>query len=104
MTALASSGVLAETWKDVGQDGSSGLTFGTLAAITAEGREVHVAQTSPVALSVSFRPQADGSYRLLVAAPEWKGGNAAEAATSLLTRAAALPPSERRRPSLDRAR
>lgn len=91
VTALTGSGVLAETWKDVGQDGSSGLTFGTLAAITAEGRDIHIEQSSPVAVSLSFRPRPDGSYRLLVAAPEWKGGNATDAATTLLARASVLP-------------
>ncbi|MGI4829179.1 MAG: glycosyl hydrolase family 95 catalytic domain-containing protein [Janthinobacterium lividum] len=91
ITTLASLGVLAETWKDVGQDGASGLTFGTLAAITAEGRDLHIEQSSPVAISLSFRPRPDGSFRLLVGAPEWKGGAAPEAATSLLTHAASLP-------------
>ena len=68
--------VLSETWKDSTEAGASGETFGTLAAITADAREVQAKPDGPVAVKLSFRPKADGSFRLLIAAPEWKGGDA----------------------------
>lgn len=89
-------GLLAETWKDEGEDGASGLLFGTLSAITAEGREIQVRQSSPVAVSISLRPREDGSFHVRVAAPEWHGGDAARTAASVLTQAAALLPADHR--------
>jgi hypothetical protein len=69
-------GTLAETWTDNVPVTGSGATFGTLAAITAGGRDVQASVTSPVSVQVSFRPDPNGSFRVLVAAPHWTGGDA----------------------------
>jgi hypothetical protein len=82
-------GTLAETWVDNTQTGASGQTFGSLAAITAGGRDVTASATGPEQVQVSFRPHADGSYRIAVAAPHWAGGNASATAARLLTPAVA---------------
>ena len=85
-TAAAANGIgtLAETWADNTQTGASGQTFGTLAGITAGGRDVTASVTGPEQVQVSFKPYADGSYRIAVAAPHWAGGNAAATAARLL--------------------
>jgi hypothetical protein len=78
---------LAETWVDDAPGaggGGSGETFGTLAAITAGGRDVAASVVDPRTAQVSFRPHADGSFRVVVAAPHWTGGDAAAAARELL--------------------
>jgi len=82
---------LAETWKDTGEAGASGRTFGSLAAITAQARDVRVQTQGALAVQLSFRPKADGSFRVLVAAPEWKGGNALRRARQLLADAGTIP-------------
>jgi Glycosyl hydrolase family 95 catalytic domain len=87
--AANGTGTLAETWADNTQTGASGQTFGSLAAITAGGRDVTASATGPEQVQVSFRPHADGSYRIAVAAPHWAGGNAAATAARLLTPAVA---------------
>jgi len=86
-TAAAANGIgtLAETWVDSTQTGASGQTFGTLAGITAGGRDVTASVVNPEQVQVSFEPNADGSYRIAVAVPHWAGGDAATAAASLLT-------------------
>ncbi|HEY4464856.1 MAG TPA: hypothetical protein VGN41_19490, partial [Streptosporangiaceae bacterium] len=87
--AAGGTGTLAETWADATQTGASGQTFGSLAAITAGGRDVSASAAGPERVQVSFRPHADGSYRIAVAAPHWAGGNAAATAARLLTPAVA---------------
>ena len=80
-------GTLAQTWTDSGDPaypGGSGRTFGTLAAITASGRDVQASVVNPLTVQVSFKPNANGSYRILVAAPSWSGGNAQATAQQLL--------------------
>jgi hypothetical protein len=77
-------GTLAETWIDQGQAGASGKTFGSLAAITAGGQHVSAAVTSPTQVQVSFKPHADGSFRVVVASPAWTGGDAATTAQNVL--------------------
>ncbi|MDT4977599.1 MAG: alpha-L-fucosidase 2 [Pseudonocardiales bacterium] len=77
-------GTLAETWIDQGQQGASGQTFGSLAAITAGGQHVSAAVTSPTQVQVSFKPHLDGSFRVVVAAPGWVGGDAAATANKVL--------------------
>jgi hypothetical protein len=80
-------GTLAQTWADSGDPaypGGSGRTFGTLAAITASGRDVQASVVNPLTVRVSFKPEADGSYRIVVAAPQWSGGNALATAQKLL--------------------
>jgi hypothetical protein len=83
----ASSGavsVLSETFVDNNGAGNSGRTFGTLAAVTAGGRSVTTSNPNSTTAQVSFTPNADGSFRVIAAAPTWAGGNAMSTATSLL--------------------
>jgi hypothetical protein len=91
-TAQASGavGTLSETWPDNVPTTGSGQTFGTLAAITAGGRNVQASVASPLSVQVSFRPNTDGSFRVVVAAPHWAGGNAIATAESLLGEAATV--------------
>ncbi|MYS24455.1 MULTISPECIES: glycosyl hydrolase family 95 catalytic domain-containing protein, partial [unclassified Streptomyces] len=77
-------GTLAETWVDNSEAGHSGRTFGSLAAITAGGRSVTSSVVSSTQVKTTFTPNADGSFRVVVGAPSWTGGNAASTASSLL--------------------
>lgn len=79
--------VLSGTWKDTGEPGASGKTFGSLAAITAQARDVHASMQGPLVVKISFRPRPDGSFRVLIAAPEWKGGNAIQRAQQMFAAA-----------------
>ncbi|HLL67582.1 MAG TPA: RICIN domain-containing protein [Micromonosporaceae bacterium] len=91
-TAAASGaiGTLAETWVDNKPTTGSGQTFGTLAAITAGGRNVIASVVDPTSVRVSFQPNTNGSYRVVVGAPRWTGGNAQATATALLASNASL--------------
>jgi hypothetical protein len=85
--ATAASGAiasLAQTWVDNSQSGSSGQTFGAMAAITAGGRNVTASVANSTQVQVAFTPNADGSFRLVVAAPPWAGGNPTTTAASLI--------------------
>ena len=88
-------GTLAETWVDNSGNGASGQTLGSLAAITAGGRDVQTAVTNSTKITTSFRPDADGEFRVVVAAPRWAGGTAADTAsvtaTKLIGNDASLP-------------
>ena len=64
-------GILSETWVDDRQPGSSGRNFGSLAAVTAQGREVSAMIFDAETVTLSFRPFADGHFRVLVAAPHF---------------------------------
>jgi hypothetical protein len=79
-TAAASGtmGTLAETLTDNSGYGASGQTFGTLAAITASGRDVQASVVNPTRVQVSFKPNAAGDFRVIVAAPQWTGGSATD--------------------------
>jgi hypothetical protein len=77
-------GTLAETWVDNSGYGASGRTFGSLSSITAGGRDVQASIVSPTQVQVSFKPNADGEFRVVVAAPRWGGGDAARAASALI--------------------
>jgi Bacterial Ig-like domain/Bacterial Ig domain len=79
-------GTLAETWADNSGFGASGQTFGSLAAITAGGRDVHTSVTSPTKITTTFKPNADGDYRVVVAAPHWAGGTATDTASQTATK------------------
>jgi hypothetical protein len=84
--AVAASGntaVLSETWTDSGGAGS-GKTFGILAGLSAGGRNVTASVAGNLMVQVSFQPNADGSFRVVLAAPSWTGGNATSTATSTL--------------------
>jgi hypothetical protein len=75
--------MLAESWVDNEEPGSSGLRFGTLAALTAEGRDVFVSVTNETTVTISFRPMGDGHFRIFVASPGYKGATAGALQTLL---------------------
>ena len=77
-------GSLAQTWSDNSQTGHSNQTFGTLAAITAGGQNVTASVVNSSQVQVSFTPNADGSYRVVVASPGWTGGDANATAATLI--------------------
>jgi carbohydrate binding protein with CBM6 domain/F5/8 type C domain-containing protein/centrosomal CEP192-like protein/glycosyl hydrolase family 95 len=85
-TAAASGaiGSLAQTWVDNSQTGNSGDTFGAMSAITAGGQNVTASVVNSTEVQVSFTPNSNGSFRVVVAAPEWTGGNATSTASSLI--------------------
>ena len=85
--ALAKRGVglLAQSWVDNKNPGASGRPFGSIAAITAEARDVSAVVTDPLTVAVSFKPDADGRFRIIAASPHYDGkGNAEEIAGSAL--------------------
>lgn len=82
--ASGSVGTLAETWVDNQEAGWSGRTFGSLAALSAGGRNVSAQVVNSTQVKVNFTPNTDGSYRVIVGAPTWTGGNAATTASNLL--------------------
>ena len=77
-------GTLAETWVDNSEQEPSGRTFGSLAAITAGGQGVSTSVVNSTTVAVSFKPNADGSYRIVVGAPSWTGGTASTTAANLI--------------------
>lgn len=80
-SAAGQIGILGESWSDNSRPGASGRHFGSLAAITAQGRDVSVSVTAPLTLTVSFRPDANGHFRVMAAAPHYDGsGDAAQIA------------------------
>jgi hypothetical protein len=83
-TASGAIGSLAQTWVDNSQTGSSGATFGAMSAITAGGQNVTASVVNSTEVQVSFTPNSDGSFRVVIAAPQWTGGNATTTASSLI--------------------
>ena len=85
-TAAASGmlGTLAQSWSDNSQSGHSNQTFGAMAAITAGGQNVSASVVNSTSVQVSFNPNSNGSYRIVVASPSWTGGNAASVASTLI--------------------
>jgi len=85
-TASASGSIasLAQTWVDNSQTGYSGKTFGAMAAITAGGSNVTASTSGSTQALVSFNPNSDGTYRVIVASPSWVGGNANSTASALI--------------------
>ena len=77
-------GSLAQTWVDNSQSGSSGQTFGAMSTITAGGQNVTGSVVDSTEVQVSFTPNSDGDYRVIVASPKWTGGNAETTASSLI--------------------
>ena len=92
-TASGAVAALAETWVDNSGAGASGRTFGSLAAVTAGGRNVTGSTPNSTTAQVSFQPNADGSFRVIAAAPAWTGGNALSTANSVLGGDATAPQS-----------
>jgi alpha-L-fucosidase 2 len=72
-SAKGSIGLLAESWIDNKNPGFSGRAFGSLSAITAQGRDVSAVVTDPHTVTVSFTPFSDGHFRVIAAAPHYDG-------------------------------
>jgi hypothetical protein len=75
-TAIANGAVaeLSETFVDnITTEVSSGQRFGTLAGITAGGRNVAASVVNPTTVQVSFQPNPDGSFHIVIAAPTFNG-------------------------------
>ncbi len=66
-------GTLSDSWIDNTEPGASGRHFGSLAAITAAGREVVARVTDPRTITLTFLPEADGHFQIRVAAPHYDG-------------------------------
>jgi hypothetical protein len=72
----AASGAVAmlySSWVDDIDPGASGRRFGALAALTAEGLDVSAAITDPLTVTVKFKPDAQGHFRVIAAAPHYDG-------------------------------
>jgi hypothetical protein len=65
-------GQLVESWIDNHEPGASGKQFGSIAGITAAGRNVHVAMIDSRTLRMTWLPYPDGSFRIFVASPGWR--------------------------------
>ena len=89
-------GVLAETWQDERGAGASGETFGSLAAMEVDGLGVKLEARGTTVVRAKFRARGDGSYRVVVAAPAWRGGDAEGFAAATLQKAEAEPASAHR--------
>ena len=89
-------GVLSETWKDSSETGASSEVFGALAAITAQARDVRAQMQGPLTVKLSFQPDADGSFRVLIAAPPWQDGDAIQRAQQMFAAAGKIPDAKHR--------
>ena len=89
-------GVLAETWLDNQEAGATNETFGSLAAVTADAREVNAEASVAFSVTVSFKPRADGTFRVFVGSPTWRGGEASAVATQTLVQAKSIGIEEHR--------
>ncbi len=87
--ASGTTGILSETWSDDWQPGASGRSFGSLAASRVEGRDVIANGSNQNAVTLSFLPRGDGSFRIFIAAPHFnaEAGSAASVANASLTKA-----------------
>jgi alpha-L-fucosidase 2 len=72
-TAANNVGMLAQTWVDHYGPGASGETFGSLAAVTATGRDVSATVSSPRSVTITFKPAENGHFRVMVASPHYSG-------------------------------
>lgn len=72
-SVAGTTGILAQNWIDNQQPGASNRAFGSLAAITAQGRDVTAAVTGPRSVTVTFRADNHGRFRILIAAPHYNG-------------------------------
>ncbi len=82
--ASGATATLSETFVDNSGLGASGQTFGSLAGISAGGRNVTASNPDGLTAQVAFQPNTDGSFRVIVAAPNWTGGNAINTANSVI--------------------
>ncbi|NIK57737.1 glycosyl hydrolase family 95 catalytic domain-containing protein [Kribbella shirazensis] len=67
---------LAETFHDE----ASGSITGAVAALTAQAQGVTASVVDPLTVRLTFRPKADGSFRLVVGVPSYRGGELRTAA------------------------
>ncbi|MGW5192151.1 glycosyl hydrolase family 95 catalytic domain-containing protein [Kribbella sp. NPDC004138] len=67
---------LAETFHDE----ASGSITGAVAALTAQAQGVTASVVDPLTVRLTFRPRADGSFRLVVGVPSYRGGELRAAA------------------------
>jgi hypothetical protein len=81
---------LEETWLDDTEAGASKERFGSLAAVTADANNVRATSSDPLSVTLTFTPRPDGSFRVLIGASAWRGGDAAAAASRLLARAKSI--------------
>ena len=72
-TASHGTGVLAESWIDNYGPEASGERFGSLAAVTAVGREVTATVGDPHSVTIRFIPDAAGHFRVTVLCPHYDG-------------------------------
>jgi len=86
--------ILSETWTDDSQPGASGRKFGSLAAITAAGRDVSAKILDAFSVAVTFRPFTDGHFRIVIAAPHFNAdsGSAKTVAKDTLSKVAGNRP------------
>lgn len=78
-------GQLVESWVDDFEPGASGDQFGSIAGITAAGRNVHVAVIDSRTLRMTWLPYLDGNFRIFVASPGWRqNANPTESVTRAL--------------------
>jgi hypothetical protein len=77
-TASGKTGMLAQTWTDNFGPGATGEKFGSIAAVTATGRDVAATVTNSRSVTVSFKPSQDGHFRVIVACPHYNGAQAKE--------------------------
>ena len=89
-------GIMSETWKDSKSQGASGETFGSLAAISAEGVDVRTEAAGPLGVKLYFLPKRNGTFRIFVAAPQWAGGDAVKTVTPLIGAGRAFSPVKHR--------
>lgn len=75
-------GTLSRTWQDTGETGS-GLTFGSLSGLAAQGDSVSVERVTGTGPTVraTFNATDEGTYRVAVASPSWPSGGTTDAAT-----------------------
>jgi hypothetical protein len=66
-------GLLSQGWIDDLNPGASGRPFGALSAIRVEARDVSVVVTDPLTVTVTFKPDADGHFKVVVASPHYDG-------------------------------
>jgi alpha-L-fucosidase 2 len=78
-TVKGAAGFLSQSWIDDKNPQASGRPFGSLSAITADGRGVMATVTDPLTIRLTFMPYADGHYRIIVAAPHFDGKKDAQA-------------------------
>ena len=86
--------VLSETWSDSGVPGATGETFGSLAAITAQATNVRAQANGTLSEKLSFLPNTDGSFKVLIASPAWRGGDPLNTAKSVFSSAFHTPASD----------